>query len=59
MDKSGDQQYVEISKQLSSIPFAERQSSINKLFSTYAPILDEFTIEITRSYATFTFKYQQ
>ncbi|CAF3825274.1 unnamed protein product [Rotaria sp. Silwood1] len=59
MDKSGDQQYVEISKQLSSIPFVERQSSINKLFSTYAPILDEFTIEITRSYATFTFKYQQ
>ncbi|CAF1382263.1 unnamed protein product [Rotaria sordida] len=46
MDKSGDQQYVEISKQLSSIPFAERQSSINKLFSTYTPILDEFTMKL-------------
>ncbi|CAF3343542.1 unnamed protein product, partial [Rotaria sp. Silwood2] len=46
MDKSGDQHYVEISKQLSSIPFAERQSSINKLFSTYAPILDEFTMKL-------------
>ncbi|CAF4720966.1 unnamed protein product, partial [Rotaria sp. Silwood2] len=46
MDKSGDQQYVEISKQLSSIPFAERQSSINKLFSTYAPILDKFTMKL-------------
>ncbi|CAF1627383.1 unnamed protein product [Rotaria sp. Silwood1] len=46
MDKSGDQQYAEISKQLSSIPFAERQSAINKFFSTYTPILDDFTMKL-------------
>jgi hypothetical protein len=44
--KSGDQQFVEISKQLSSIPFTERQESIVNLFSTYTPMIDEFMMKL-------------
>ncbi|CAF1366208.1 unnamed protein product [Rotaria sordida] len=46
MTKSSDQQYEEIIKQISNIPIAERQSSIDKIFSTYTPLIDELTSKI-------------
>jgi len=46
MSKSGDNQYMEITKQLSSIPFDERIISIDKLFSTYSPLIDDFTVKL-------------
>ncbi|CAF1441135.1 unnamed protein product, partial [Rotaria sordida] len=46
MTKSSDQQYEEIIKQISNIPIAERQSSTDKIFSTYTPLIDELTSKI-------------
>ncbi|CAF2760671.1 unnamed protein product, partial [Rotaria sp. Silwood2] len=51
MTKSSDQQYEEIIKQMANIPIAERQSAIDKIFSTYTPLIDELTskiVEITK-----------
>ena len=38
MEKTGEQQYVEMIKKISTIPIDERQSSINKFFSAYSPL---------------------
>ncbi|CAF2522055.1 unnamed protein product [Rotaria sp. Silwood2] len=46
MTKSNDQQYEEIIKQISNLPIAERQSSIDKIFSTYTPLIDELMSKI-------------
>ncbi|CAF3716351.1 unnamed protein product [Rotaria sp. Silwood1] len=46
MTKSSDQQYEGIIKQISNVPIAERQSSIDKIFSTYTPLIDELTSKI-------------
>lgn len=47
MSNSNDQQYEESAKQLSNIPFAQRQSSTDKIFSTYTPLIDERTMPLT------------
>ncbi|CAF3184345.1 unnamed protein product [Rotaria sp. Silwood2] len=46
MTKSSDQQYEGIIQQISNIPIAERQSTIDKIFSTYTPLIDELTSKI-------------
>jgi hypothetical protein len=46
MAKSGDQQYEGIIKQLSTIPIAERQAALDKIFSTFSPLIDEITMKI-------------
>jgi hypothetical protein len=46
MDKTGEQQYVEMIKQISAIPIDDRQASINKFFSAYTPLVDEITMKI-------------
>lgn len=46
MDKTGEQQYRDMIKQISAIPLDERQASINKLFSAYSPLIDEITMKI-------------
>jgi hypothetical protein len=46
MDKTGEQQYKDMIKQISAIPLDERQVSINKFFSAYSPLIDEITMKI-------------
>ncbi|CAF3370823.1 unnamed protein product, partial [Rotaria sp. Silwood2] len=46
MTKSSDQQYEGIIQQISNIPIVERQSTIDKIFSTYTPLIDELTSKI-------------
>jgi hypothetical protein len=46
MDKSGEHQYLDMIKQISAIPIDERQSSINKFFSAYSPLIDEIAMKI-------------
>ncbi|CAF3092777.1 unnamed protein product [Rotaria sp. Silwood2] len=52
MTKSSDQQYEGIIQQISNIPIAERQSTIDKIFSTYTPLIDEFTSKIVAIFKT-------
>ena len=46
MAKSGDQQYEGIIKQLSTVPIAERQAALDKIFSTYSPLIDDITMKV-------------
>ncbi|CAF3789276.1 unnamed protein product [Rotaria sp. Silwood1] len=46
LDQTGEQQYKDIIKQISAIPLEERQTSINKFFSAYSPLIDEITMKI-------------
>lgn len=46
MDNTGDKKYTEMIIQTSAIPLDERQTSINKCFSVYSPLIDEITMKI-------------
>ncbi|CAF0976472.1 unnamed protein product [Rotaria sordida] len=46
LDKTGEQQYKDMIQQISAIPLEDRQTSINKFFSAYSPLIDEITMKI-------------
>ncbi|CAF2981746.1 unnamed protein product [Rotaria sp. Silwood2] len=46
MEKTGEQQYGDMIKQITALPLDERQASINKFFSAYSPLIDEITMKI-------------
>ena len=46
MTETGDQQYKKMIEQPSSIPFDEYQSTMNNMFSTYTPLIDDIMMKM-------------
>ena len=46
LSKSGEQLCIELSNKLASIPTTERITSIEKLFSTFTPLIDDLLMKL-------------